>query len=428
MTVPNLEVERFEIQDAPVGDQVRDTLVGSGDVALTLPFKSYCDERYYSAWSKKAPRLFINALSMGGDAQLLAIEQQANGSAKYRFYVRPGKESAEVWAFVYRAANLTKSTSVDIGIGWESQQAGKFWASDDSKPKIAISSSMKFGFGLAFLALILVFFLYIAVNTDALRDAPLPIPLRDAYEVGTYLRRLERARKAKYAFIAKTKKSEPSLILTPTELELLQAIDSSFTAEKQASSSKNEVETYIVPADVLSNYLEVLEIYKKGRNAPGITAEKIACSVAIGAAFGPYRLNRASFSLAKSQLALWFLFAVSAGVFLFVAKGNLLPLDGSILVLLGISIGTAGLGQVNPASQVQYKPSTNILRDLITDKDDSEQFHRYQAVAVNILLLIVGIYHLMQQLTYPVFDESWLYFLGISGTAYVAGKGLVESK
>lgn len=40
----------------------------------------------------------------------------------------------------------------------------------------------------------------------------------------------------------------------------------------------------------------------------------------------------------------------------------------------------------------------------------------------------ISIYHLMQQLTYPVFDESWLYFLGISGTAYVAGKGLVESK
>lgn len=44
------------------------------------------------------------------------------------------------------------------------------------------------------------------------------------------------------------------------------------------------------------------------------------------------------------------------------------------------------------------------------------------------LLLIVGIFHVFQHLTYPMFEATWLAFLGISGAALTTGKSLVESK
>ena len=53
--------------------------------------------------------------------------------------------------------------------------------------------------------------------------------------------------------------------------------------------------------------------------------------------------DKPSFSLAKVQLGVWFLFAVSAGIFLWVVRGQLAALDGSVLVLLGLSTATAGM-------------------------------------------------------------------------------------
>lgn len=73
-------------------------------------------------------------------------------------------------------------------------------------------------------------------------------------------------------------------------------------------------------------------------------------------------------------------------------------------------------------------PSRGFWYDLLTGFDERKQLHRYQAVVVNILLLVVGIFHVQQQLSYPVFDPTWLIFLGISGTAYGVGKQVLESR
>ncbi|CAD6532501.1 hypothetical protein LMG28727_02944 [Paraburkholderia kirstenboschensis] len=49
-----------------------------------------------------------------------------------------------------------------------------------------------------------------------------------------------------------------------------------------------------------------------------------------------------------------------------------------------------------------YEPSAGFWADLITSFDGAQkQLYRYQAVVVNLLLLLVGIYHVAQHLAYP---------------------------
>lgn len=137
---------------------------------------------------------------------------------------------------------------------------------------------------------------------------------------------------------------------------------------------------------------------------------------------------RAAFSLARVQLAVWFVFAVAAGVFMWIVYGQLPPIDASLLALLGLSVGTAGVSLAvdkNSGGRT-YSPSQGFLTDLVTGFDDKQQVHRYQAVVVNLLLLFVGISHVLQQLTYPIFDATWLALLGVSGIALGVGKQLLE--
>jgi hypothetical protein len=139
---------------------------------------------------------------------------------------------------------------------------------------------------------------------------------------------------------------------------------------------------------------------------------------------------RATFSLSRVQLGLWFMFAACAGVFLWIVYGDLPAIDGSLLGLLGIStVTTVGSLAVDQnAGGRPYLPSQGLFNDLVTGFDgDKQQIHRLQAVVVNILLLAVGIVHVVQSLTYPTFDSTWLGFLGISGVALVTGKQYLEN-
>ena len=93
-------------------------------------------------------------------------------------------------------------------------------------------------------------------------------------------------------------------------------------------------------------------------------------NITIGLALLPkdHRLH-ASYSLARVQLAMWFLFAVAAGVFLWAVYGQLPAIDGSLLALLGLtrrprgsSYGEEGLPQKptllrNPAGGGHNKPA-----------------------------------------------------------------------
>jgi hypothetical protein len=130
------------------------------------------------------------------------------------------------------------------------------------------------------------------------------------------------------------------------------------------------------------------------------------------------------------QLGLWTLFAVAAGAYLWVIYGDLPDIEGSLLVLLGLSAATTTLSlatdQGNP--NVRFSLSQGFFTDLVTGWDDKQQLHRFQSVVVNLLLLIVGAVHVYTQLSYPIFNPNWLTLLGISGLGLAAGKKYVEGQ
>ena len=255
---------------------------------------------------------------------------------------------------------------------------------------MAISSTVKAFWAFALAGLVVALLVYVGGWTDALRDAPVPSYISDALA----LRRLLKG---------------------------------------QAVADKNKTLTTRFAGAYDSaqpqTYADALKAYQHGVSPTDAAAEtKLMIGIALSKRVSMRSINRATFSLSRTQLAVWFAFALCAGLFLFIAKADLPPLDGSLLVLLGISVGTASAGQLIGADgDGTFRPSRGFIFDLVTGPDDKQQVHRLQAVAVNLLLLVVGFIHVKQQLTYPIFDNSWLYFLGISGTAYAAGKQLTET-
>ena len=140
---------------------------------------------------------------------------------------------------------------------------------------------------------------------------------------------------------------------------------------------------------------------------------------------------RSTYSLGRTQLGIWFLFAVATASYLWIIYGDLPGIEGSLLALLGLSLGVSGMSLAvdqNNSSKITYRPSSGLLLNVMTDWDNQQQVHRFQAVVVNLLLLMVGIIHVLRHLAFPIFDTTWLAFLGISGVALAAGKSTAEQK
>jgi len=140
--------------------------------------------------------------------------------------------------------------------------------------------------------------------------------------------------------------------------------------------------------------------------------------------------RRWSYSLASTQLFLWFLFALVCGIYFWAVYGQMPAIDGSVLGLLGISSGTAGAAWVienNTSAKRRGGPSQGFFLDLITDPENEARIHRFQCVCVNGALLLVGIANVVYDVVYPTFDKTWLGFLVISSVTYAAGKQIKET-
>lgn len=139
---------------------------------------------------------------------------------------------------------------------------------------------------------------------------------------------------------------------------------------------------------------------------------------------------RQAYSFARVQWGLWMTFAVAAAIYLWTVVGAFPALSGSVLQLAGVSTLAATTSFFMDASNPPAsEPSTSLLVDLLSGSGDATaQAHRFQALVVNVVLLLAASYGVYEHLTYPVFDASWLTMLGLSDAGQLVGKQLLEKK
>lgn len=268
--------------------------------------------------------------------------------------------------------------------------------------------------------LLLAFFVWALQRTDIFRVAPMLPAWADARAMES---RLRRNLQGKWPLGSNSVKSNLPAVDDANALAIKEVL-------------VRRYETFDWPVDAVARATMVDEYREAAATAldegmPGDDKPEEVKKAVIGLAlFGRrWQTHRIPYSLARVQSGVWLMFAVSAAVYLWLVYGEFPALAGSVLGLVAISVATSGGSHmVDKAGGRLPKPSPSkgLLFDLITDDDDVQQVHRYQALVVNILLLIVGLMFVVTRLVYPSFDATWLGLLGISGIAQTVGKQVLE--
>jgi hypothetical protein len=140
--------------------------------------------------------------------------------------------------------------------------------------------------------------------------------------------------------------------------------------------------------------------------------------------------KRQAFSFARVQWGLWTTFAVTSAIYLWIVYGTFPGLSGTVLALAGVSTLTATTSFFMDASNPpKPEASQGFWTDMLSGSGDSTaQAHRFQALVVNVVLLVAGCYFVLRHLGYPIFDSTWLGMLGVSDAGQLVGKQLLEGK
>jgi hypothetical protein len=146
---------------------------------------------------------------------------------------------------------------------------------------------------------------------------------------------------------------------------------------------------------------------------------------------------KASFSLAKSQLAFWTVIVFSSFLYLlFRFKFSIPALNQANLILLGMSVATTATAKLIDDSQQlngdlsQDHPSEGFLRDILSDKN-GVSMHRLQNVLWTFAVGIIYVHYVCIQTGLPdetVLTNNLLILMGISSGAYVGIKTTENSK
>ncbi len=136
---------------------------------------------------------------------------------------------------------------------------------------------------------------------------------------------------------------------------------------------------------------------------------------------GPY-------SLARTQMAFWFFLVIVSFVLIWMVIGDTDTITEGVLVLIGISAGTAvGATAIDsskrpttPAPQ-PGTPSDGWFTDILSD-DTGISFHRFQIFVWTIVLGLVFVKAVFISLTMPDFSTNLLSLMGISSGTYLGLK------
>jgi hypothetical protein len=390
-------------------------LVGAGDLQVSVD-----DATFEAAMQERKGKtgtlvLFLNGVSMGSDAKFLGGEKLEKKDAEkaekdkkrwvsvLRFRIAPGKQSQALWSQLYADGGLTSERALHVGLGWREEGNPNVITlplrAEAASATVSITTGWNLTFALAAIAAVVGVLIYMGATSELMRDAVLPQFWKDAvaaYEIG----------------------ANPTARLT----EL--ATHAAYTAN--ANNVIGVIAGGVKPAPRFAA-LAAAALAKQ----PVLAADEVDTAIGLMLEEKPWKPVRASFSFTQVQLALWFGFAVATGLFLWVLYGDLPKIDNSVLTLLGLSLGTSGLSWMADRSvrgTRPYQPTQGFWLDMTTGwTDDKMQVYRYQAVVVNLLLLVVGVVHVAQQLTYPTFDSTWLIFLGVSSGTFGIGKQMKET-
>lgn len=365
----------------PAGQQL---LAGAGDLELVMKKAEFDQEARFTT-TNSTPRLIINGVNLEDSATLIATFV-CDPYVYLRFRIAPKRGSEKLWSAIYNSSGLTGKEPLVPAIGWDGGGSQiTLDASAGDRRDISVSTAFRVYIALGIVALVLVLTYIVYVYTDAFRDAKTPWWYADAMK------------------------------LRPLQ------VNGAWLALQYSNFDVTRTATYYSNAAQLA-------VQKK---YPKASLEEWDYFFGLVLSQHPVERPRATYSLARTQLGLWFVFAVCSGVFLWIVYGDLPRIENSLLALLGISVGTAGVSlaiDTNISKDANGFTTSRGFYDLVTGFDAQQQVYRYQAVVINVLLLFVGVMNVVQSLTYPIFDATWLAFLGISGVALATGKQIVETK
>jgi hypothetical protein len=135
------------------------------------------------------------------------------------------------------------------------------------------------------------------------------------------------------------------------------------------------------------------------------------------------------YSLARTQLALWTFVIISSYIYIWIVKDNFNSINGTALILLGISAVTALSGTLISNTQVrqdlthtlQSKSSKGFMLDILSD-ESGVSIHRFQNLLFNLILGLIFLIRVYENLEMPSFSETILTLMGISSGTYAALK------
>ncbi len=141
------------------------------------------------------------------------------------------------------------------------------------------------------------------------------------------------------------------------------------------------------------------------------------------------------YSLSRSQLLWWTVIVASCATLHYALTGEPPTFTANILVLMGISAGTAGTAGIidqrqDAASALSGKPrsqdcnSEGWFTDVLSD-NSGVSVHRFQIVAFNFIYGVIFISKFLSDSNHdlPEFDPFTLGLLGISASTYAVMKG-----
>jgi hypothetical protein len=156
---------------------------------------------------------------------------------------------------------------------------------------------------------------------------------------------------------------------------------------------------------------------------------------------GPPGPSAPMYSLARTQMAFWFVVVMAAYMFIWLVTGELNTLTATVVGLMGISAATAVAGNtidagkqaavaaavvgapVAPAAPAGPIASRGFFQDILSD-EHGISLARVQIAAWTVVLGIIFARSVYQDLAMPQFDATLLGLMGISNGTYIGFKGL----